>query len=85
MIDSNSAGDSFVGGFFAKIILILEERKKLGLSNDLIFSTEELKHAVHAGNIIALQVLQRYGCTFPEHGEMKKIIDKLSYEEFMKT
>lgn len=42
LVDSNSAGDSFVGGFFAKIILILEERKVSGVVDDYIFSLEEL-------------------------------------------
>lgn len=50
---SNPAGDSFVGGFFAKIILILEERKVSGVVDNYIFSLEELQEAVHAGNIMA--------------------------------
>ena len=42
LVDSNSAGDSFVGGFFAKIILMLEQRKVDGVADDLSFTVEEL-------------------------------------------
>lgn len=74
MVDSNSAGDSFVGGFLAKIILILEQKKQEGIADDLIFTQDDLQQSINAGNIMALQVLQRYGCTFPEIDQIKQVI-----------
>ena len=75
LVDSNSAGDSFVGGFFAQIILMCEQKQQEGTVGNLVFSTEELQQAINAGNIMALQVLQRYGCTFPDTEEVRKAIN----------
>ena len=50
--DSNAAGDSFVGGFLAKLCMIIES----GKSNK--FDDIELTAAVQAGNEIAGKVVQ---------------------------
>jgi len=59
VVDSNGAGDSFVGGFLARVSQIIkQESETLGRA--------ELTSAVKAGNLIAGQVVQNYGCTFPK-------------------
>ena len=70
LLDSNGAGDSFVGGFFSKMSLIELE---LDNSNDstIEYTQDQLTEAVKAGNLIAREVVQRYGCTFPSCEHIK--------------
>ena len=56
--DSNAAGDSFVGGFIAKICQMIEEKQSQN------FSPDEIKQAVLVGNSVARVVIQHYGCQF---------------------
>lgn len=52
--DSNAAGDSFVGGFLAKICQFEEKPHH---QNNKYFSREELTSACKIGNIIAGEVI----------------------------
>lgn len=61
------------------MILMLEEKKKEGTTGNLSFTQKELQNAIHAGNIMAVQVLQAYGCTFPEITQLKRVIDEIPY------
>lgn len=49
IIDTNGAGDSFVGGFMSQIV-----------------QGQDLETAIRAGMWLSGQVIQQYGCTFPE-------------------
>lgn len=64
LLDSNGAGDSFVGGFFSKISLI-ELEQNYTKDSVVEFTQDQITEAVKAGNLIAREVVQRYGCTFP--------------------
>lgn len=68
LLDSNGAGDTFVGGFLAKASLILQNKQYLNLSQ------EEINMCVQAGNLMASEVIQLYGCDFPE---LETIKDKI--------
>ena len=68
LLDSNGAGDSFVGGFLAKASLMLEGQQKRALT------PQELTEAVQAGNRIAGLVVQQYGCSFPSTELIKCVI-----------
>lgn len=50
IVDTNGAGDSFVGGFLSQIV-----------------QGKDLETAIKAGIWLSGQVIQRNGCTFPEH------------------
>lgn len=70
VLDSNGAGDSFVGGFLAKMSLI-ESVQNNAKESVIQHSQEEMTEAVQAGNLIAREVVQRYGCTFPTAKELR--------------
>lgn len=70
VLDSNGAGDSFVGGFLAKMSLI-ESVQNNTKESVIQHSQEEITEAVQAGNLIAREVVQRYGCTFPTAKELR--------------
>ena len=55
IVDTNGAGDAFVGGFLASYI---QESKTMADN-------------VSAGNFAAQEVIKRSGCTFPEKCEFK--------------
>ena len=50
IVDTNGAGDCFVGGFLSRL--------KLG---------QDISECVRAGHYCAGVVIQRSGCTFPNH------------------
>jgi len=70
--DANGAGDSFVGGFLAKLCKIHEDEN---VSNHLIFSSDQLIQCTQAGNLIASEVIQKYGCDFPSVAHLKARIE----------
>ena len=57
-----------MGGFLAKVCLILKNK------GDQSLSRSELVEAVQAGNLMAGQVVQRYGCDFPKLEVLNRII-----------
>jgi len=74
LLDSNGAGDTFVGGFLASVCLSLKADPKLQLEG-AVLSKDHLTQAVRAGNLIAGQVVQRYGCDFPTLPQLKRLIE----------
>jgi sugar/nucleoside kinase (ribokinase family) len=65
--DSNGCGDSFVGGYLAKLALTSE-------STPNPISKSQIEAAVKAGNLMAGEVLQRYGCEFPSQDQLKRLL-----------
>jgi adenosine kinase len=53
IVDTNGAGDSFVGGFLSQIV-----------QGDI--DGKSIETAIRAGIWLSGQVIQRNGCTFPE-------------------
>jgi sugar/nucleoside kinase (ribokinase family) len=69
VLDCNGAGDSFVGGFLAHICT----HKAEGCPDVFELGTDIIKDAVRAGNLIAREVIQRYGCAFPTVDQIKDL------------
>lgn len=80
LLDSNSAGDSFVGGFLARLNIIIETRKADN-NDSTIFSKMELREAIHAGNLMACEVLQQYGCTFPSPEKFRALLQEKPFNK----
>ena len=70
LVDTNGAGDSWVGGFLAH----LSTSEMPGCPDVFELGEDFLKQAVKAGNLMAGQVVQRYGCSFPEVSELRALI-----------
>jgi len=57
LIDTNGAGDAFVGGFLSRLVIY----------NDMANLTfEQLSDCVNAGHYASREIIQRSGCTLPE-------------------
>jgi len=56
LVDTNGAGDAFVGGFLSKLVLV---DAKANLTQD------DIAECVRAGAYAAEQIIQRDGCTIP--------------------
>lgn len=56
LLDSNGAGDSFVGGLLAKISLI-ELEQNYTKESVVEFTQDQITEAVKAGNLIAREVV----------------------------
>ena len=72
IVDTNGAGDSFVGGFFSQLIVheplhVCGIRIRMDLCVDLM--RPSLQKCVHAGQYCARVIIQHTGCTFPENPE----------------
>ena len=67
--DCNGAGDSFVGGFLAHLATHPSDKYVSVFEYDIEF----LKNAVKAGNLMAREVIQRYGCDFPSVDQIKQL------------
>ena len=70
--DSNGAGDSFVGGFLAKMCKIIKEERV----ESLVLNQVQLEQCVNAGTLIAQEVIQKYGCDFPAIETIKTKIEQ---------
>ena len=72
LLDSNGAGDSWVGGFLAHL-----SASEMSDCPDVFELGEDfMKQAIKAGNFMAGQVVQRSGCSFPAVDELRELIGK---------
>ena len=59
IVDTNGAGDAFVGGFLSKLVQDKPQDK-----------LELLKECIDRGNKVAGVIIRRSGCTFPDNPEL---------------
>ena len=75
LVDSNCAGDSFVGVFLAHLCTSGKQ-----FSDIFEIDKDFIIEAIKAGNLMASLVVQKYGCEFPKVEKLTEIIKSVNFQ-----